>query len=128
METNINFAPEINESIKKLRGKGLIATGDISDTHHSFDELYEHRCFLFAVICNQFSNRAWKSKFHNDGTTFEGMFIVGIDTPLGSYTYHYELEYWNLFNVHEWDLAPEWDGHTAKDIDRLFSLVGELDD
>ena len=48
------------------------------------------------------------------GDMFEGYFIVGIDTKQGSATYHYPLEYWNLFNVKELPSAPKWDGHTAE--------------
>lgn len=122
---SVNLAPEVNESINKLREKNLISTGDISDTHHTFDELYEHRCILFSVVCNMFPEESWKSKLHEDGTMFDGMFIVGIQTPAGMYTYHYEMVYWNLFNVKELPKGPEWDGHTAKDICRLISLTGE---
>ncbi|KAF1295163.1 hypothetical protein BAU15_05270 [Enterococcus sp. JM4C] len=123
----INLAGELNGAIRKLREEDLIVTGDISDTHHTFDELYEHRCFLFAVICNLFPRKAWKSLHHSDGTMYEGMFIVGIDTPEGTYSYHYEMEQWSLFTVPEWDRAPEWDGHKPKDIDRLFSLLKQED-
>lgn len=120
----VNLAPEINAMIKAFRDADLIATGDISDTHHSFDELYEHRCVLFSVICNLFPDKAWKSKLHDDGTMFDGMFIVGVETPLGMFTYHYELDYWDMFQVNELKEGCPWDGHTPKDIVRLNSLVG----
>lgn len=119
----INWASEINGTIEKLRKNNLIATGDISDSHHTFDELYEHRCKLFSLICNSYVSRAWKSKKHDDGTMFPNMFIVGIKTPEGMYTYHYDLKYWDLFNVEEIERGYKWDGHTAEDIDRLFSLL-----
>ena len=88
-------------------------TGDTSDGYHTFNELYHHRAILFSVICNERPEVAWKSKRHHDGTMYDGMFIVGIDTPEGQATYHYDVEpYWNLFRVKELELAPEWDGHT----------------
>ena len=88
-------------------------TGDTSDGYHTFNELYHHRAILFSVICNERPDVAWKSKRHHDGTMYDGMFIVGIDTPEGQATYHYDIEpYWNLFRVKELELAPEWDGHT----------------
>ena len=96
--------------------------GDISDGSHSFKELYDHRCKLFAVICNQNKVRAWKSWLHDDGTMFKDYFIVGITTPDGDFTYHYHKDNWDLFNVKELDKAPAWDGHTSDDITRLFSL------
>lgn len=98
--------------------------GDLSDGYHTFNELYHHRAVLFSVICNSFKSCAWKSKKHSDGTMYDGMFIVGIDTPEGSATYHYDIEpYWNMFDVKELDNAPEWDGHTPDD---AISRIAEL--
>jgi hypothetical protein len=56
---------------------------------------------------------------------FEGMFIVGIETPEGQATYHYDIEpYWDLFKVKELEKAPKWDGHTSNDaIKRISSLI-----
>jgi hypothetical protein len=46
---------------------------------------------------------------------YDGMFIVGIDTPDGQATYHYDINpYWDMFWVKELENAPEWDGHTAQ--------------
>jgi len=97
--------------------------GSISDGYHTFNELYYHRMMLFSVICNTYSSLAWKSKLHADGTMFDDYFIVGILTPKGQYTYHYELKYWDLFDVDELEKAPEWDGHQPKDVIRLLSLL-----
>ena len=99
--------------------------GDLSDGYHTFNELYHHRAVLFSVICNSFKSLAWKSKKHNDGTMYNGMFIVGIDTPKGNATYHYDIEpYWNMFDVKELDKAPEWDGHTPSEaIERISKLA-----
>lgn len=105
--------------------------GDVSDGWHTFNELYHHRAVLFSVICNKFPDRAWKSKKHHEGDMFEGMFIVGIDTPEGQATYHYDINpYWDMFKVKELDVAPLWDGHSADDaINRIYSLseVGAVD-
>ena len=99
--------------------------GNTSDGYHTFDELYHHRAVLFSVIVENFATRAWKSKLHADGTMYEGMFIVGIETPDGQATYHYDVEpYWNLFRCKEVDRAPEWDGHTPEQaIERIGKLV-----
>lgn len=98
--------------------------GDTSDGYHTFNELYHHRAVLFAVIVNQFRDLAWKSRQHDDGSMFEGMFIVGINTPKGQATYHYDLNpYWSMFDCKELDRAPKWDGHTPQDaIERIGSL------
>jgi len=104
--------------------------GNTSDGYHTFNELYHHRAILFSVICNTYpySLLAWKSKKHHnpeENPMYEGMFIVGINTPKGQATYHYDIEpYWNLFNVQELDTAPEWDGHTpAEAIERISCLT-----
>ena len=103
--------------------------GDTSDGYHTFNELYDHRAKLFSVVVAAFSNNAWKSKRHSDGSMYEGMFIVGIDTPHGQATYHYEIEpYWELFHCSELSKAPEWDGHTpTQAIDRIASLADLID-
>lgn len=97
---------------------------DVSDGYHTFKELYHHRAVLFSVICNMFKDIAWKSKMHNDGTMYDGMFIVGINTPNGQATYHYDIDpYWDMFNVKELESAPKWDGHTP---DEAIRRIGEL--
>lgn len=115
----------INEMIKREEELGTVDTNNISDGCHTFGELYDHRVKLFSIICNQdfICEKAWKSKLHNDGTMFDGCFIVGINTPKGQATYHYEMKYWDYFHIKELDKAPEWDGHTANEaIERLLSL------
>ncbi len=103
--------------------------GSTSDGYHTFNELYHHRAVLFSVIVAKFADRAWKSKLHADGTMYEGMFIVGIKTPDGHATYHYDVEpYWHLFRCKEVDRAPEWDGHTPDQaIERIGKLVDLID-
>ena len=99
--------------------------GNISDGYHTFNELYHHRMILFSIICNQNKKLSWKSRLHEDGTMFDNYFIVGINTPKGQFTYHYDLKHWNKFNVKEVNKAQKWDGHNSKDIVRLFSLLEE---
>ena len=101
--------------------------GEFSDGYHTFNELYHHRAILFAVICNKFKKLAWKSLNHsdNDEPMYDGMFIVGINTPQGPANYHYNIEpYWDLFDCKELPKAPEWDLHTPDDaIKRIYSLI-----
>lgn len=120
---------QLQKKIKFYKENNLIKTKDISDGYHTFGELYHHRAILFSVICNLLKEKAWKSKLHADGTMFDGdMFIVGIETPEGNYTYHYHMNpYWDMFDIKELDYAPKWDGHKPSDIDRLFSLLKEGD-
>ncbi len=117
-------ARKINNIIQKLKYKNLIYEDMISDTYHTFDDLYFQRCILFATICNQNKDISWKSKKHNDNTMYDNYFIVGIKTPKGDYTYHYHMQFWDYFDIKEIDKAPIWDGHTDKDVTRLLSLGG----
>ena len=113
---------EVQRIILKNKGKKII-TKDISDGYHTFGELYHHRAVLFSIICNTNKLSAWKSLLHEDNTMFDGgMFIVGVTTPEGDYSYHYHLEYWDMFEVNELANAPKYDGHMPSDIDRLNSL------
>ena len=99
--------------------------GKTSDGYHTFDELYYHRTVLFSILCRQ-NQGSWRSNKHEDGSMFEGMFIAGIETPEGSYTYHCEDKYRYLFRgVKELENAPKYDGHLPSDIDRLISLLDE---
>ncbi len=100
--------------------------GKVSDGYHTFDELYHHRAILFATICNTHPELAWKSKRHDTGDMFDDMFIVGIDTPQGQATYHYNVNpYWDIFNVKELECAPKWDGHTPDEaIRRIGTITG----
>ena len=101
--------------------------GEFSDGYHTFNELYHHRAVLFSVICNMMPEKAWKSKLHDTGDMYDGMFIVGIETEQGQATYHYDIEpYWDMFKVKELDKAPKYDGHTPSDaIERIGNLPCE---
>ena len=103
-------------------------TGETSDGYHTFNELYEHRTALFAALCNTYNDRSWKSFKHADGSMYDGMFIAGIETPKGQYTYHCDEEYLYMFAMtREVPNAPEWDGHKPSDYNRLFTMRIESD-
>jgi len=91
--------------------------GNVSDGYHTFNELYEHRHLLFAIICNDYQYKSWKSMVHADGTCYEGWFIAGITNPKGQQiTYHIPLRLWDCFRCKMLDKAPKWDGHTSQDV------------
>lgn len=99
--------------------------GNTSDGYHTFNELYHHRAVLFSVICNSHPQCSWKAKKHHDGSMYDGMFIVGINTSEGQATYHYDIEpYWEMFKIPEIEYAPEWDGHTP---DEAIRRIGTVD-
>jgi hypothetical protein len=98
------------------------ATDSISDGYHTFGELYDHRRALTAALVKEVMQNpwrsnpvsAWKSKAHHpdDDPMFEGgYFIVGVDLPTGTITYHYKLSHWDDFpEAIELQHAPKWDG------------------
>ena len=98
--------------------------GDLSDGYHTFNALYNQRLILFAALVQAHKDKAWKSHRHEDGELCFGgdWFIVGIDTPEGSFTYHYENKDWDKFDCKELERGKTWDGHTDKDVTRLLSL------
>jgi hypothetical protein len=119
----------LNKEIKSLKSSGLLKTKDISDSYHTFGELYEHR-MAFNVALTEAINQmnlddtyAYKSMKHHDGSMFDGMFIVVIESPLGQISYHYNLEHWDDFYIPVREQALEYDGHTPQDtIKRLVNL------
>lgn len=125
---DINLVIAIDTVLEELNNiESKRKNGTLSDGYHTYNDLYYQRCILFATICNANKKIAWKSKRHSDGKkcfNSDNWFIVGIDTPEGSYTYHYEMKYWDLFKVTELENGKIWDGHTEKDVTRLLSLEG----
>lgn len=99
------------------------SVGELSDTYHSFNDLYKHRTILTALA---FLNLpyAWKSKIHEDGSMYDGMFVVGAPTPYGMISYHYDLEFWDMFKIPELPHAPHFTGYTDEDVlDRLTNII-----
>ena len=121
----------VNNLIKDYKNNDDINIKDISDGYHTFGELYEHRIELYIALCKSLfsnwqkrthietNNPIWCSKLHSDGTMFDGMFVLGINTEKDiQITYHLDLEYWDRVVDFAWeyDKAPEYDGHTSQDV------------
>lgn len=101
---------------------------DVSDGYHSMEELYKHRMALTAALVNNLefdgTLKVFKAKKHHDGTMFDGQFIVMILGPDGQISYHYDLEYWDYFNIPEFDEAPvPYDGHSSDDVIRRLLIL-----
>lgn len=103
--------------------------GDVSDGYHTFDELYEHRTILFIQLCRFYvkfwsdgdggSNVVWRSLLHDDGSNFDGWFIMGIHKEPGrQISYHLPLSQWDNteFVDETLERSPKWDGHTSADV------------
>ena len=119
LERQINSIPAAD--VRPVPDGGI---GEMSDGYHTFNGLYYQRMVLFAALVKAYNSKAWKSWKHEDGEPCfgGGWFIVGIDTPQGSYTYHYEAKDFDLFECEELPVAKHWDGHTEEDVTRLLSL------
>jgi len=109
------------------------APGDTSDGHHTFDDLYDHRRALTAVLASAAASfgDSWRSKAHHpndDEPMFEGHFVVGIELPTGTIRYHYKLAHWDDFAaVPELPYAREWDGAgPVETLARCFELAREV--
>ena len=95
----------------------------ISDGYHTFAELYEHRYALMLALMRCQVSRSWYSRYHEDGKLpFDSAdwFIVGIDLPTGTITYHLPIRLWSAAVVatgaNELPTGKPWDGHTPPDV------------
>jgi hypothetical protein len=107
----------INWLIKNLKAD----TNKINDGYHNFEELYQHRIELYMALCRKVDatnkTNVWKAKIHSDGSVWKGWFLLGINTEPGTQiTYHLPIKYWNKIEVIDWGKAPNFDGHTPKDV------------
>lgn len=112
---------ETKNPMKPMENKG-----EISDSYHTFNELYAFRLQYNAAFFNQLALhddyrncRVHKSKKHSDGSPcFDGTyFIVLANLPTGQISNHYKMEYWDTFSVPEEPQALfEYDGHTGEDV------------
>lgn len=131
---NINWLEDSeNENLRKIGDTFdqyiyQLESSIAKDNYHTMDELYEHRTILFAIVCKLNRDKAWKSRRHSDGTSEDGWFIAGIETPYGQLTYHQKMQYWNLFDVNELPKALPYDGHTSEQVlERLkLTFLGEV--
>lgn len=129
---------KINQQIKDSG----VDTNLVSDSYHTFGELYEARKCLNAALFNEWGREymnnqkdlknGWdvhkvqepkhdvhKSWRHNDGEFCfgGGWFIVVAVLPSGQISYHYEAKDWDLFRIPEVEKAKyEFDGHSSEDV------------
>jgi hypothetical protein len=107
------------ELCKKAVNQGA-NLGNISDGHHTFNELYETRNVLFIALAKMASKEkdVWKSMTHSDGVAEDGWFILGINKRKGSQiTFHLPIIMWDMCKFAETlETAPVFDGHSSKDV------------
>ena len=119
--------------------KQLAKDGCFSDDYHTFEELYYYRMLYNAAFFNDlayydnWADGCWqveydvhKSKKHSDGEDCfgGGWFIVMAELPTGQISNHYEMKYWDYFNIPEKEKANVWDGHTPQEAaERLKNFI-----
>lgn len=142
---------EINRMIETSYKEKVCDISKISDTYHTFGELYDFRKMYNALLFNEWAKQeeiigfknpetheypifrckydVHKSLRHSDGNyCFDSngkWFIVVAQLPTGQISNHYPIEDWDLFQIPETEQAKyEFDGHTPKDVlDRLEQLT-----
>ena len=117
-------------------------TNDVSDTYHTFGELYDHRITLWIALCKLQARtnkrpgaadptddytHVWRSQRHSDGELAYGgdWFVLGIGiTPGKQITYHLPLSRWDDCGfAHTLDQAPTFDEHTSTDALRRITTL-----
>jgi len=115
--------------VRKMNFEGMSDDkGELSDGYHTFNELYDHRHALFIALARCNPLECWRSKEHEErGTMPPQFFIVGMELPTGSITYHLPLTLWDKTNfIPTVGCAPPWDGHTSADVvERLHAFAQE---
>ena len=117
--------------------KMMAKSGEFSDGYHTFNELYYYRLLYNAAFFNELVYKrengtfdvdydVHKSKKHSDGEDCfgGGWFIVMAELPTGQISNHYEMKYWDYFNIPEKEKANVWDGHTPQEAaERLKNFI-----
>ena len=106
---------------------------DMSDGHHTFRELYEHRYTLFIALCKALAQSKtkfiWRSKMHSDGSMLRDSFVLGINKEFGEQiTYHLPMRIWEATSFAETlAYAPQYDGHNSETVlTRIKKLIADL--
>lgn len=109
-----------------------IDTSKISDGFHTFGELYDCRMILTAICFNSIMPiRDWnlhKSKKHHDGELcFGGRWFIVCGSFRGNqFSFHYPVEYWDLFALPVRETASlPFDGHTTRDVLQILAIINE---
>lgn len=123
---NIDIQSAIDHFKDSQENKGF-DPGTISDGYHTFNELYEHRHFLYIAFCKAltdieahtgYKSHVWRSRLHSDGTMYPGWFVLGVArAPKHQITYHLPERLWDMTEFAETqEQAPPFDGHTSADV------------
>ena len=115
--------------------------GKLSDGDHTFNDLYTHRIRLWIAVCRLASQlrddgisssaRIYRSWKHDDGTCYDGWFVLGMLVGADDHmiTYHLPEEYWDECDFAQtMDQTPPFDGHTAETVVRRLKGIEVVGD
>lgn len=130
LKNKMTVASSMNALIKTMEENGSLDRQDISDSQHTFKELYDFRMIYNAMLFNEWAKQGLydvhKSKCHSDGEKCfgGGWFIVVAILPDGQISNHYPESDWDQFKVPVFEKAKyNYDGHTSNDVlTRLLAL------
>lgn len=117
----------MTESINDIIKNG-VNKNNISDGYHTFGELYEHRYALWFKLCEIMCRYGKvigepegiiKAKRNNDGSVYDGYFLLGYIDPESrkQLSYHLPMTFWDkAYFANEFDIFPNFDGHTSADV------------
>ncbi len=92
-------------------------SGDTSDGYHTFNELYRHRCLLFAwVLLLNHKRNVFKTLKNDAGEEYDGWFIGAMNTQFGQISYHLPDSLWDLLPITTHERNSTYDGHTSLDV------------
>lgn len=128
------------EKVEHIDGSLLYGLNDIldllnnlTDEHHTMQELYDFRLIYNALLFNNWYKHneveVYKSRKHHDGKfPFDdsNWFIVIAILPNGEMvSNHYHVDYWDYFKIPSYPQAKDtFDGHTSQDVlNRLTSMI-----
>ena len=128
--SNTDISNSINDIIRTSKGTGTVKTKKISDTHHTFGDLYARERALFRLITCCYPRLAFKSLHHYDEENdpmFNGDFMVGLYTPDGPISYHFKLEFLDDFSHIEFSpKGPRYDGYTEDEKSERINNLCEM--
>jgi len=121
---------KINAEIKDYKRETGNSVKKISDSHHSFGDLYNREMVLFRCITSFCPKLCFKTLEHYDEENdpmFNGDFMVGIYTPLGPASYHFKLKYLKSFSHIEFqNHGPRYEGYTEEEKNERINYISDL--
>lgn len=90
-------------------------TRGVSDGYHTFEELYDHRIFLYLSLCVQMQLAGTGKSYWMPH--YPGWPVLFLETEKGQISYHFKERYLPIVEKYfERSDNHKWDGHTSADV------------